>query len=936
MPRLALKPRYNEVEHVVNGDMESWLTANSMPGWTLVGGANGTLNRETDAFGGSFCMRIDKTASGAIYVSRSPAKPLIPGLYYRLAGAVRGSTAVISVAGRLLNVTRNLAPNNSGLWTGSANNFTSSAGLRWRRLPVWTRIPTTFSDADAYDLRIGSFTTFQGSAYLDEVSIIGPVVRPIHLIGLAALTYAAISRQEIVVTLTSPSGLEIDITRRVKLDGLGTITEGAEEEILQLTHGDMTLTLDDRDGFLQGLLADATATDRWELVVLGETGRAHGLKWDRIFAGVLDLPWSVSFDPREKETKIQVFSYSKELELISASTVRRSLSSKTASITSGTSQLVFLSGEAADLEIGDVVRVNDGQNLDDFTIARIIDASNAATTEAASRTFTSAFATVSTPFYHDKGPIALLNLIGVAAGASFSALNQDQPLADFPIATPFSIASLNLGGTPRSVVPSGGDLVATFESAYGTKRKTAASPTATWADGATSNTPQLDWTAYLNAEPSTIQEIVGTAHDTGIQAPDHTTGWVYYNVPSTAPNTWHLHRRLNSGGDTDLGAWTPTLINAVAMPNQAVEFDPTSNRVFLALNAQATDGIRQFRYYDGTFHDIDTAISGGLRLLRCSAGLTFLVLVDDQTNDLRIYNQRLATPRLDRVIPWGNATDKIRHWTFRTWGTAPTGVGARWMSVLFERYGETWVAIFDARGAVSAWSYVTSYRISSSVSLTLGTNPAVNLTKRAFQTVMVDGNGEEFACGRAGDEWFVLSTSYAGVVRYADFSALSCMQAIKALAVITNSYFDADRYRSFTFRPRPTALAPAAVQTIDDPLERTSFPIWEFFRSACKVTGTDASGKGFTIVQGVDGGNSKTLEISSPLIATPGMALAVAMFYAAYLNRVLRQEDIRIDEPEEPIRVLDVVTFDDLKWLVTDVQSNTRDREQSLRLFEVR
>jgi hypothetical protein len=60
------------------------------------------------------------------------------------------------------------------------------------------------------------------------------------------------------------------------------------------------------------------------------------------------------------------------------------------------------------------------------------------------------------------------------------------------------------------------------------------------------------------------------------------------------------------------------------------------------------------------------------------------------------------------------------------------------------------------------------------------------------------------------------------------------------------------------------------------------------------------------------------------------------MFYAAYLNRVLRQEDIRIDEPEEPIRVLDVVTFDDLKWLVTDVQSNTRDREQSLRLFEVR
>jgi len=201
---------------------------------------------------------------------------------------------------------------------------------------------------------------------------------------------------------------------------------------------------------------------------------------------------------------------------------------------------------------------------------------------------------------------------------------------------------------------------------------------------------------------------------------------------------------------------------------------------------------------------------------------------------------------------------------------------------------------------------------------------------------MTLSDNREVAIGYAAGEYFVLSTRLDGVIPYADFTGLSCAGALKELAIASIAYLDTDRYNVVSLLQRPSFLSAPPVQTIADPLERTSIPIWEFYRTAVKVRGTDSLGASFSVIQGVDGGSAKMFELTSELIATPAMALAFSLLYFAYLNRNVSQENLRIDEPEEKVRVLQVVTFDDRKWLVTEVQSHTSDREQSLRLFEVR
>jgi len=927
MARLSLKPRYVEVEHVVNGGLEIWDSANVATGWSLTGGGNGTLNRESDAFGGLFAARIDKTASGSINIARATAKSLIPDLYYRIAGVCRTTATGLTAQIRLINVTRSTGMTSAGIWSGPSPSFASISSFRWKTAVVWTQIPSTWGSGDVYDFRAGGFAPLSGqSVYFDSFSIIGPFLRPIHLVGLAALTYAAIARKEIVVTLTSPTGLEIDITRRVKLDGLGTITEGAEEEILQLTHGDMTLTLDDRDGFLRGLLADATATDLWELVVLSETGRAHGLKWDRLFAGVLDLPWSVSFDPQELETTIQVFSFTKALELRSATGIGRTVIGRTLSITAATKTAT--TNSTIDLLRGDRVTarvsVAGVSTQETFTVDRVTSATAFLVKDAAQNTFTAADLTLDTYFHREKTAEFLADAVCDAGNVQSRTIGLSSELASFPLAQPIAAHGLGLVASPMSLISQAGKVVATYAATDETKRKETTGPTAAWTDGATSNLPQLDWTAYLDSEPGTIQEAIAGIPDTGLYAPAHDTAHVYRNVAGAA-SLMHLFQ----DAATDLGV---SSLLTYPLTHASIEVDTTSNRVFYCFKSATA---REFRYWDGAFNTISTSKSGSLRLLRNVFGLTYLALVDHVTNDIQIWNPRVTPPALVRSLPWPT-TDRILNWTMRTWGVPPLGHadGVLWMSFLFERASETWVAILNAHGAIDTWSLVATYRVAGGVSAP-GATP---YGPKSYQTVTTLADGREVAIGYAAGEWFVLSTRLDGIVPYADFTGLSCAGALKELAVASIAYLDTDRYNVVTLIQRPGFLAASPVQTIEDPLDRTSRPIWEFYRTAVKITGKDPLGAAFTVIQGPDdgGGSAKTLEISSPLISTAGMALAIALIYRAYLNRAVRQEDIRIDEPEDRVRVLDVVTFDDLKWLVTQVDSNTSDREQSLRLFEVR
>jgi hypothetical protein len=908
--RLALLPKYPEVEHLFNAGVELWTSASQPDGWSIFG-SGGTWNRDTDeadVYEGTASARLDKTTTAAMYLFQAPRQGLIPGMYYKLGIAKKSNSAGSLFANRFVNLTQNQCVNTAGTWVaGVGTQWGSLTTTVWKRMSVFFQVPTSFGAGDLYEYRVGHFGGPIVGGWFDAASLIGPYVRPVHLTALSALTYATVANKQIVAILTSPTGAEFDITRRIRLDGLGRITEGAEEEILQLTHGDMTLTLDDRDDLIKGLLDGAQASDRWEIVILSETGRAHGLKWDRLFAGVLDLPWSVQMNPREREITLQVFSYSKDLERTSATGIGRSVVGRTITIAAASKSATLNS--TTDLFRGDLITARAGSTEEQFVVDRVDSGTVLRVKEAAKNTFTAADLALDTYFHREKTSAYLVGAVCDAAAVAGRSIALNRDLAPFPVAHPIAAHGLGIVTHPASLVQQTGKVVATFQVADETKRKETTGPTAAWTDGATSNVPQGDWRPYLITEPGTIlASALGGNFDDGRMAWDHTGSHVYHNEHQNSGSPAFLNSIHLIRDGVDVGTWGGGAADPDDVDMAGFDFDPVNGRVWGSTTN--TLGVRAVRYYihGSGFSTFDAGRSGALR---CCRPINKLVLLDDVTGKLRFYD--LTTLALDREITPPDGT--VLLWTLRAWDS--------FLAYLLTRADGTYVAIHDA----STLEPLAVYRVSSKVA-SAGFNAG-------FLTVFTLADGRNVGIGYAGEEWLVLSRRLDGVVSYADFTGLSCAGALKDLAVASLAYFDADRYGTVSVTQRPTlADAPAAL-TITDPLERTSRPIWEFFRTACKVTGRDSLGVEFDVIQGDAGGSAKMLTIDAALISTPGMASAVALFYASYLNRVVRQEDLRIDEPEELVRVLDVVAFDDRRWLVTEVQTNTRDREQSLRLFEV-
>ncbi len=118
-------------------------------------------------------------------------------------------------------------------------------------------------------------------------------------------------RRKLMLLIRNPDGDEIDITERFQ-EGFGGLTSVAEIDILELAHDDIELEVDDRDEAIRDFIRGAKAGEEWVVVLLRETGRRRP-KWERMFAGLLDVPWSIIWDDDEHLLTLQVFSFSKRL-----------------------------------------------------------------------------------------------------------------------------------------------------------------------------------------------------------------------------------------------------------------------------------------------------------------------------------------------------------------------------------------------------------------------------------------------------------------------------------------------------------------------------------------------------------------------------------------------------------------------------------------------
>jgi hypothetical protein len=515
---------------------------------------------------------------------------------------------------------------------------------------------------------------------------------------------------------------------------------------------------------------------------------------------------------------------------------------------------------------------------------------------------------VDSPYYRDQPPAALAGLVMNAFGPSNRQIQLGGNMASFPISTPINAEGTPFAAYPLSLTIQTGKLTATLAAADAAKRAQATSPTSGFVDGATSNVPQGDWRPYLASEPGTIKESAHGSADTGGVAWDHTGGHVYWiqDIYNSIPDSWSLFLfkdGVQTGAAIDVGGGGNGPHDGAYL-----DYDPVNDQIWVSWQLVLT-GNQGVKIRSSAGAVVSTVTTSYFAQVRCCRSLNAMLLAEWQGTNLHVFDLTTQTQKALATLPGPSPL----LWTARAWGS--------WLAVVYTDRTGTLLAIFNA----TTFALIDTYRLSSLRSI----------FGRAYLTVLTLPILGDVGVGFAGGEWFVLSRRFDGVIPYGDFSGLSCAGALKEIATVTLATLNVDRFNNANLVQRPFLEAQLAAATVQDPLTRTSRVIWEFFRTSVEVSGTFADGTAFDEILGDSGDSAKRLSVSSPLMASAGLARAVGTAYSAYLSQLRSQEDLGIEELEDLVRVGDKVGFGDQSWLATQVQTNPRDRIQTLRLFEV-
>lgn len=702
--------------------------------------------------------------------------------------------------------------------------------------------------------------------------------------------------------ITSPLGTELNVSDLLEIGDMGVVSWAPESDLSIMSHGDMKLVLDNSEGRVEDLLGSAQPVDLYE-VILDREGDSG---WERVFGGVLDLPYSLVYDDKAKLAAVQCYSFSKLLERASAEPIKRTLATKTASITATTRALAFLTGEAADLLPGDIVKLDNGAGqVEEMTIDKVTTTSAATVTKAASGTFAAALVTVQTPYYIDETPSHLLDLVATESGLELDSADLTADLATFPIATPVSRKGLDITQTPSSVVPTGTSISATYVAALETKRKTSTSPSVAWTDGATSNDPQGDWRPYLTSEPASIMSSsLGGFYDAGAMAWDHTNSHVFRIVQETTGSPAFLLKLHVYKDAADLGVFV-SMADSESFETQAIEYDPVNDRVWVSYSN--TLGARLIRWTSaagGGYTTFDAARSGKLRLCRSQNAL---ILLDDVTGDLRFYD--LTSFALARTVVFTLGTPDI--WTVRTWD--------QWFAFVYTDSGMSRIAIYETAG----WTFVAAYILSKEIHY------------RQYLTVQSLSDGRSVGIVFAGGEWAVLSLRFDGVVRYADFDGASCGAAARDLAIIANAIVDVDDFKVLSIRNRMNLGSGEVAFDIGSPLDSARRPVSEIYRASVEVLGKSPGGTEISVIVGDTGDSARRLEITSNLSTTTGAAVAAAIATFQFVGSVRTQYDVSIEDTGTPIRFGDRLSFGGRTLFAYRGSRDLEQQTQALMLLEV-
>ncbi len=665
-------------------------------------------------------------------------------------------------------------------------------------------------------------------------------------------------------------------------------------------------------------------TDNIEVTVERATGRRRG-KWERLFGGFLDLPWSLRVNRLTHQVTVQAFAFSKILERASADTIRRSLDGLTGSVTAA-SKVVTIS-DTTNLRADDRIRLRDNTNDETQTIAKVLTGTTVQTIGAWTNTFAAGTPlTCETPFHRDSSIQSLADLVFAAAGITSRTIEILNRLAAYPIATPANTttyprdATMGLIVDPKSLMPRGVVLEARLTDGAINTRGEAPDPADPWAMFTTGSVrPLNDWTPYQDTEPATFPNGDGSGNnpfidfdDGKVHASDHDANFHYNFAPGGG--IIDLHK-----DGTNLG--TAFTVTNAGSAHTFLDVDPVSGDVWVSCTGAtgATGDKDNVKVWNGAaFVSIETAFSGMVRYLR-RLKLIAIHEVDqltalDPTTTMRLYDP--ATRALVRTV---TVPENLWAWTLRVWQDE---AGLR-IAGLYTQLGTTRLRIWD-----DSWNQIADYLVAGAASGIAGT--------RALLTIYTDSEGVELPVGSAGNVLFVVAKGYRGVVPYADFSDLSCAAALRELALVSMSYVDVDAFKIGTLRGRGIRDAEALRQAyeIDTPLEMEVWPLTEFYRASAKISGTDPAGQSIEAVTGDVGDSARRIELDGQLVTTGGLAEAVGNEYVSFLSVERRQAEVTVKETGRVLRPTDYVVLDAATWRVLQADLQTIERKQNLRLLE--
>lgn len=726
-------------------------------------------------------------------------------------------------------------------------------------------------------------------------------------------------RPEIRVLLIGPDGVEDDITERVEMSDIGTLTEEIEDDLIQLTHSDVDLDVDDHDGWVSVRLGMAQRGEVWQLVIERETGSRRP-KWTRVFAGVLDVPGSIQIDIAERSVSVHAWSYSKLLEFYSAAPLARSATNLTGTATSGTAT-VTVSPDTSDLRAGDKITLK-ASSSETKTITIVNSASEVTVDSTWSSSYSGAALTLDTPYPRGESAEDLARALFALAGIDETTVDIGQILSGTLFPTSMSASGLP-GGVPDAILEFGGKLLLYL----GGKRYEATDAASGWSDmGA--DTVKLDWQPYLPTEPAALQQGTRTKIYDYVDA-----AHPYYElVLADSGATRYLRLKKNGATLVDVESVDTTSPEpAGAFPFYAYEVAAYWSEIWVSYRKTTKTRVRtwdpdveEFYYVERTQNTNRTkrySTAGVLLSTMDGAGPMRFVRTDDR---IAWYKTHKGGGRDDaEAIPAAAIV-------FMNKGTAAGTLAAGGVDMwTFRKVGTEFYAGVNA-GNVKVWS-ASSHDLLADYPLvaTPTGNPAACVFAKG-------GTIDAQFDGWTASMYFTVAKSSSNVVPYADFEGLSCGAAMRELAIVAMAHFFVDQYRVGHLVGRASSWVTGREATdLDDPLEQKVRPVWDNLRRSVRVSGTAEDGTKIEVTVGEAGDSASRLEVSPKIPMTAALAGILAAAYAAQVGAERQQSDETIEEPPGgPVRVLDRVVRDGRTWLVQRAELDLRDLEQDLVLVE--